>query len=154
MARTTKFTGVIGLLMFLFLVFLFIDSGIGVITGAKAASLPNQPLATGENPLFVIGLAVNAVLAAAAFGSLFLFWTKRVFAKRLIMALFLCLIAFRIFELVLAFTPGVTKAASAPVSILDTVLVKGLIGVVLPVIFLVYLFAPERDSDRLPRSGG
>ncbi|MBN2352406.1 MAG: hypothetical protein JXD23_07545 [Spirochaetales bacterium] len=153
---TTKFAGGIGMCLYMFLVFLLIDSGAATVSGMIAAAAGRLTIIPHGHILFTLSLWANALLAVSTFAGLILFWTKRLFAKRLITILLIVLVAFRIFEVTLSFIPEVTRAAAVSVSILDTFLIKVLLGIVVPGLFLFYLFAPERGSDHLsdPRFGG
>jgi hypothetical protein len=144
---TTKFSGLIGILIFLFIVYSFSDAVLTFLTMATAAGADGKSLFAGRSALFIVLLAENATLIPfSALAGVFL-WTKKRFAVPVIQFFLMTVMAFKIIELAIVLSDSLRKANEYLPSVLDTILVKIVLGVLVPALMLAYLFKRERKID-------
>jgi hypothetical protein len=153
---TSKFTGFIGLCIFMFLLFVFMDTSLTLWSAVVGALNEERSVFPEGKLLYSLVMASYFVLSPFSVVCGVLFWSKRLFAVRLLEAFLALLILARAFELVLSFVPEVTGVQGFSASLTDSILVKLSLGIVVPGLLLFYLLRPERrietDQGVKPRS--
>jgi hypothetical protein len=147
---TSKYMGFVGICLFLYLIFVFMDSfltGLGALSGAAAAG---KNLFVENSFLFLIILIANIVYVPFSLFCGVVFWTKRLWTIVLLRIYFLSLIAFKLFELILSFIPEVTKVSGFSATLMDSILVKLVLGIMCPLALVIYLFRPDRKIEMQP----